>query len=37
LGRDRIGRRVALDVLRDGTRVKLDLSVTERPDERRSA
>jgi S1-C subfamily serine protease len=37
LGRDRIGRRVALDVLRDGARMKLDLSVTERPDERRSA
>ncbi len=37
LGRDRIGRRVALDVLRDGARIKLDLAVTERPDERRSA
>ncbi|MBS0384696.1 MAG: trypsin-like peptidase domain-containing protein [Proteobacteria bacterium] len=34
---NRIGRRVALDVLRDGARIKLDLSVTERPDERRSA
>jgi S1-C subfamily serine protease len=37
LTRDRIGRRVTLDVLRDGSRVKLDLSVTERPGERRSA
>ncbi|MBI3438808.1 MAG: trypsin-like peptidase domain-containing protein [Proteobacteria bacterium] len=37
LGRERIGRRVALDVLRDGARIKLDLAVTERPDERRSA
>ncbi len=37
LTRDRIGRRVALDVLRDGVIVKLNLSVMERPDERRSA
>jgi S1-C subfamily serine protease len=37
LTRDRIGRKVALDVLRDGVLVKLNLSVTERPDERRSA
>ena len=37
LTRDRIGRRVALEVLRDGSRIKLDLSVMERPDERRSA
>jgi S1-C subfamily serine protease len=37
LSRERIGRRVALDVLRDGARVKVDLAVTERPEERRSA
>ncbi len=37
LTRDRIGRRVSLDVLRDGSRIKLDLAVMERPDERRSA
>ncbi len=37
LTRDRIGRKVALDVLRDGVLIKLSLSVTERPDERRSA
>jgi S1-C subfamily serine protease len=37
LGRDRIGRRVGLEVLRDGSRIKLDLAVKERPDERRSA
>lgn len=37
LTRERIGRRVALDLLRDGMRVKMNLSVTERPDERRSA
>jgi S1-C subfamily serine protease len=37
LTRDRIGRTVALDVLRDGVRVKLNLEVTERPDERRRA
>lgn len=37
LTRDRIGRRVTLDVLRDGMLMKLNLSVTERPDERRSA
>ncbi len=37
LTRERIGRRVSLDVLRDGSVVKLSLAVTERPDERRSA
>ncbi len=37
LTRDRIGRTVALDVLRDGVLVRLNLRVTERPDERRSA
>ena len=37
LTRDRIGRRVCLEVLRDGARVKVDLAVTERPEERRSA
>jgi S1-C subfamily serine protease len=37
LTRDRIGRKVSLDVLRDGVLVKLNLLVTERPDERRSA
>lgn len=37
LTRDRIGRTVALDVLRDGVRVKLNLLVTARPEERRSA
>jgi S1-C subfamily serine protease len=37
LTRDRIGRKVTLDVLRDGMRVKLNLAVSERPDERRSA
>jgi S1-C subfamily serine protease len=37
LTRDKIGRKVALDVLRDGVIVKLNLQVTERPDERRSA
>jgi len=37
LTRERIGRKVALDVLRDGVLVKLNLLVTERPDERRSA
>jgi S1-C subfamily serine protease len=37
LTRDKIGRKVALDVLRDGVVVKLNLQVTERPDERRSA
>jgi S1-C subfamily serine protease len=35
--RERIGRRVSLGVLRDGVVVKLDLAVTERPEERRSA
>jgi S1-C subfamily serine protease len=34
LTRERIGRTVVLDVLRDGARLKLDLAVTERPDER---
>lgn len=37
LSRDRIGRKVALDVLRDGVLVKMNLLVTERPEERRSA
>jgi S1-C subfamily serine protease len=37
LTRDKIGRKIALDVLRDGVVVKLSLQVTERPDERRSA
>jgi S1-C subfamily serine protease len=37
LTRDRIGRKVALDVLRDGVLVKLNLLVTERPSERQSA
>jgi S1-C subfamily serine protease len=37
LTRERIGRRVKLDVLRDGGLVKLDLAVTERPSERLSA
>jgi S1-C subfamily serine protease len=37
LTREKIGRKVALDVLRDGVIVKLNLSVIERPDERRSA
>jgi len=37
LARDKIGRKVALDVLRDGLLVKLSLTVTERPDERQSA
>jgi S1-C subfamily serine protease len=37
LTRETIGQRVALDVLRDGARLKLDLKVTERPDERRAA
>jgi S1-C subfamily serine protease len=31
---ERIGRTVVLDVLRDGARLKLNLAVTERPDER---
>ena len=34
---DKIGRRVALDVLRDGALVRIDLQVMERPVERRSA
>ncbi len=37
LTRETIGQRVALDVLRDGARLKLDLKVTERPEERRAA
>lgn len=37
LTRERIGRVVSLDVLRDGVVVKLNLQVLERPDERRSA
>jgi S1-C subfamily serine protease len=37
LTRERIGKRVTLDVLRDGVIVKLNLIVTARPDERRSA
>jgi S1-C subfamily serine protease len=37
LTRDRIGRRVALDVLRNGARIKLELAVTERPEELRRA
>lgn len=37
LTRERIGKRVALDVLRDGVLVKLNLTATARPDERRSA
>lgn len=37
LTRERIGKRVVLDVLRDGVIVKMNLSVTARPDERRSA
>lgn len=37
LTRDKIGRRVTLEVLRDGEVVRLDLSVTERPPLRRTA
>ena len=37
LTRERIGRKVSLDVLRNGALVKLNLSVSARPDERRSA
>jgi S1-C subfamily serine protease len=37
LTRDKIGRKVSLNVLRDGIIVRLNLQVTERPDERRSA
>ena len=37
LTRERIGRRVRLDVLRNGALIKLDLAVTERPAERMSA
>jgi S1-C subfamily serine protease len=37
LTRERIGKRVSLDVLRDGVVVKMNLQVLERPDERRSA
>lgn len=32
LGRERIGRRVSLQILRDGAIVRLDLDVTERPE-----
>jgi S1-C subfamily serine protease len=37
LTRERIGRKVTLDVLRDGVQVKMNLAVSERPEERRSA
>jgi S1-C subfamily serine protease len=37
LTREKIGRRIGLDVLRDGAMAKLQLAVAERPDERRSA
>lgn len=37
LTRERIGRKVTLDVLRDGALVKLSLAVAERPDEKRRA
>jgi S1-C subfamily serine protease len=37
LTRDKIGRRVALEVLRNGEIVRLDLNVTERPQIRQSA
>jgi S1-C subfamily serine protease len=37
LTRDKIGRKATLEVLRDGVLVKLNLLVSERPDERRSA
>ncbi len=37
LTRERIGRRVSLDVLRDGALLKLNLAVLERPSDRRSA
>ncbi len=37
LTRERIGKRVELQVLRDGSLLKLSLMVTERPDERPSA
>ena len=37
LTRERIGRRVTLEVLRDGAVVNLDLNVTERPPARQSA
>ena len=37
LTKEKIGRRVALDVLRDGLVVHLKLEVAERPDEKRSA
>jgi S1-C subfamily serine protease len=37
LTRDRIGRKVALDVLRNGALVTLSLSVSERPTERQTA
>lgn len=37
LTRERIGKRVALEVLRDGVMVRLNLEVKARPEERRSA
>lgn len=37
LTRERIGKRVSLEVLRDGRIVRLTLDVSERPEERRSA
>ncbi len=37
LNRERVGRQVTLDVLRNGVLTKLKLTVVERPDERRSA
>jgi S1-C subfamily serine protease len=37
LTRERIGRKVTLDVLRNGALVKMNLAVTERPNERQSA
>jgi S1-C subfamily serine protease len=37
LTREKIGRKVSLDVLRDGVLVKLNLVVTERPDQRQTA
>jgi S1-C subfamily serine protease len=37
LTRERIGRRVTLEVLRDGALLRLDLQVTERPTERENA
>ncbi|MDZ4691854.1 S1C family serine protease [Terricaulis sp.] len=37
LTRERVGRKITLDVLRNGLLVKMKLTVMERPDERRSA